>query len=388
MPFTHYLRLAWLSCLLWGANLPIIAQPADSISQVTLLFAGDIMGHDRQIEAAKRSGQEEYDYIPSLRYISPLLEQADLAVANLEVTLPGIGPYRGWPMFRSPDALAEALRQSGFDLLLTSNNHSNDAGKQGVIHTIEVLRKHHFYQTGTFNNQKERELFYPLLVYKNGLKLAFLNYTFSTNKHRTVPPTLVNRIDTSLIHQDMIEAQKLQPDAIIVAMHWGKEYRLQESRRQRRLTQKLFDWGADLIIGGHPHVVQPIREKKIAAPDGTLRKGLVVYSLGNFISDQKKVNTDGGIVVEVELVKNHRSGQTSLVDYHYIPVWRCVHEEKGGKVNFFTLPVSAIENDKEYFPEMSKENREKMDDFATFIRQHLSTTKERKLNISQFEVKY
>ena len=240
----------------------------------------------------------------SFQYIKPIIEKADLAIANLEVTLPGKPPYRGYPQFRSPDELALALRLAGFDMLVTANNHSNDAGKKGVINTIATAKKYGFYQTGTFKNKKERELFYPLIVYKDDFKIAFLNYTYGTNGLKTKPPTIVNYIDEKLIEADMKLAKELKPDAIIVVTHWGKEYKYVENEKQRKLAKKIFNWGADLIIGMHPHVVQPIREMEILQKDSTLKKTLVTYSLGNFISGQTTPNTEGGFMFEITLEKN------------------------------------------------------------------------------------
>ena len=208
---------------------------SDSIARLNLLFVGDIMGHGPQIKSAEIIENEQYDYLPCFKYIRPVIEQADLAIGNLELTLPGKPPYQGYPQFRSPNELAYALRVSGFDMLVTSNNHSNDAGKLGVINTISTLKNYTFYQTGTFKNSEEKELFYPLIVYKNGFKLAFLNYTYGTNGLSTKAPTIVNLIDTTLIKNDMKLAQQLNPDAIIVMMHWGLEYKLVESSKQRML---------------------------------------------------------------------------------------------------------------------------------------------------------
>ncbi|HFB99970.1 MAG TPA: hypothetical protein ENJ53_04115, partial [Phaeodactylibacter sp.] len=187
-----------LLCILFFFQKYALAQPPtpapnDSIQKINLLFVGDIMGHRPQIKSAKLSKKEaiqtgkKYNYEPCFRYIKPIVEQADLAIANLEVTLPGEPPYYGYPSFRSPDELAEALRFSGFDILMTANNHSNDAGKRGVINTISTIKKNGLYQTGTFKNVEERDLFYPLLVYKKGFKIAFLNYTYGTNHIKTQP---------------------------------------------------------------------------------------------------------------------------------------------------------------------------------------------------------
>ena len=366
------------SLLLYSFSPGLFAQAPeqDSLHRLQLFFTGDIMGHGPQIHSAQLVKNKSYDYTPCFQYVAPIIQRADLAIGNLEVTLPGKAPYRGYPLFRSPDALADALRAAGFDFLSTSNNHSNDGGKAGVIHTIDALQSNHFYQTGTFKNSEERDISYPLIVYKNQFKLAFLNYTYDTNKIPTRPPTMVNEIDTTLIRKDLLEAVKLQPDLIIVLMHWGLEYQLKESKKQRRLANWLFELGADLIVGSHPHVVQPIKEKKLSR-GGKEKKGLVSYSLGNFISNQQKPNTDGGLALEVELLKHKQTAETTIGKYQYLPIWRYVHSDKKGKKTFFALPVSDFEE--KPFPGMPAEDRKAMLQFAKNIRAHLGKEGERKL---------
>lgn len=315
----------------------------DSIAQLNLLFVGDIMGHSPQIRSALQK-DKTYNYEPCFQFVKPMIAKADLAIANLEVTLPGEPPYQGYPNFRSPDELAKALRLAGFDVLVTANNHSNDAKAQGVIHTIDVLEQNNFYQTGTFKNQLDRDLFYPLIVYKNGFRLAFLNYTYDTNNMKTVPPTKVNEIKEDLIKKDMMVARRLNPDFIIVLMHWGKEYQLQENKRQQELAELLFEEGADLIVGSHPHVIQPIKEQTSMQADSSTRKVLVSYSLGNFISNQKKLNTDGGLVLEVELRKNINQDITYLNTYKHTLIWRYIHRPAKGKPIYYALPIKDFED--------------------------------------------
>ncbi len=345
---------------------------SDSLSRLNLLFVGDIMGHGPQIKSAEIVKDENYDYMPCFKYVRPIIEEADLAIGNLELTLPGEPPYQGYPQFRSPDELAYALRLSGFDMMTTSNNHSNDAGKLGVINTISTLKNYGFYQTGTFKNNEEKELFYPLIVYKNGFKLAFLNYTYGTNGLPTKEPTMVNLIDTTLIKNDLDLALKLKPDAIIVIMHWGFEYRLLESSEQRKLSKKIMGWGADLIVGSHPHVVQPIKQDSVLQKDNTFKKVTVVYSLGNFISNQNKTDTDGGIMFETELVKNLNTGNVVFGKNHYIPVWRYIHKDSKGKSTYHVVPVSAFETDDTNLLEMADKDKKAMKSFALKTRNHLN----------------
>ena len=326
------------------------------------------MQHQPQIEAAEIVPNQSYDYESCFKYVSPIIKRADLAIGNLEVTLPGKPPYRGYPQFRSPDDLAKGLRLSGFDMLVTSNNHSNDAGKTGVINTIKTLKNYGFYQTGTFKNQAERDLFYPLIVHKNNFKLGFLNYTYGTNGIKTKSPTVVNYIDTTIIKKDLVLANLINPDFTIVIMHWGKEYQLIESRQQRKLASWLLKNGADAVIGAHPHVIQPIKVYQRA--DG-LGDNLVVYSMGNFISNQTKPNTDGGIMIEMDLTKNIATNQTWLTRHAYIPVWRYVQKDNKGKRHYFAVPVSAFENGNEKLLKMQSVDRVAMKAFAKKTREHL-----------------
>lgn len=347
----------------------VFAQKADSLQHFKLLFVGDVMQHKPQIKSAEIVPNQSYDYESCFKYVSPIIKQADLAIGNLEVTLPGKPPYQGYPQFRSPDDLAKGLRFAGFDMMVTSNNHSNDAGKTGVINTISTLKNYGFYQTGTFKNAAERDLFYPLIIYKNNFKLGFLNYTYGTNGLRTKPPTVVNYIDTTIMRKDLELATLINPDFIIVIMHWGDEYKLHENRQQQKLTKWLFENGADLVIGAHPHVVQPIKEWP--TKDSTDKK-IVVYSMGNFISNQTKPNTDGGIMVEIDLVKNPKTNKTVLMDHQYIPVWRYIQKNKKGKRKYFAVPVSAYENGGEAVLKMTEADKLAMKRFVRRTRKHLN----------------
>ncbi len=355
---------------------------ANEDETLKLLFVGDIMGHGPQITSAYDAKTKSYNYEPCFKYVKPIIEQADLAIGNLEVTLPGAPPYKGYPMFRSPDALGTAVKNAGFDVIVTSNNHSNDGRYKGIAHTIDVLRKLDIHQTGTFKNQKDRDALYPLIVYKKGFKLAFLNYTYDTNGLPTPAPAVVNLIDPDLIKKDIEEAKALKPDGIIVVMHWGLEYQLNESPVQKDLTKNMFAWGADLVIGAHPHVVQPIKEEYVKDENGEKVKQVVVYSMGNFISNQQKKNTDGGIMFEIELKKNKKTNKLTLGEHDYIPVWRYI-ERKNGKKTYYALPISAIEKNNPI--KLSGADLNKMNAFAKTTRNHLSkfSSQERPISWNQ-----
>jgi poly-gamma-glutamate capsule biosynthesis protein CapA/YwtB (metallophosphatase superfamily) len=354
--------------------------------QLNLLFVGDIMGHGSQIESAA-IGKNQYDYSPCFEYIAPILKQADLAIGNLELTLPGKPPYQGYPMFRTPKDLALALRYAGFDFLLTANNHSNDGGLEGVVNTISTLEEYGFYQTGTFKNKEARDAFYPLLIYKNNFRLAFLNYTYDTNGLPTRAPSMVNEIKEDQIEKDMAVARKLKPDAIIVVMHWGDEYQLQENAKQRALAQKLADWGADLIIGAHPHVVQPIKTVHTLLPDSTEKMVPIAYSLGNFISGQVKLNTDGGLMVDINMLKDSTTGVVTIAQPTYMPVWRWVQKHADGKRTYRVIPVSPYEVDASLI-KMNATDHAAMLRYARATRKNLekSQATERKITLDELNL--
>ena len=336
--------------LLLGISFNLQVQGQIFTEKLKLVFAGDIMGHSTQIKAALLP-DGTYDYHHCFKYVAPILKQADLAIGNLEFTLPGKPPYSGYPQFRSPDAVAVALKEAGFDMMVTANNHSNDAGKTGVENTIHTLRKLGFHQTGTFLDSMDRSLNYPLFIQHGNFKLAFLNYTYGTNGIPTKFPVIVNQLDEKQMAADMEKASDSNPDAIIVMVHWGNEYQLVETSYQRQLAQKLFLWGAKVVIGSHPHVVQSIEQM---SQIDSLRKGeltVVAYSLGNFISGQIKTYTDIGAMVEVELEKELPFGSTCITRTQYIPVFRYVHRAPTS-VKYYTLPATLFSelNQRDPFP--------------------------------------
>jgi len=306
---------------------------AQTDSVVTLLFAGDIMGHDAQIAAAFDDSTQTYNYADCFKYVKPYVEKADFALANFEVTLAG-PPFKGYPQFSSPDELAVAVKDCGFDVLVTSNNHTCDRGRRGVVRTIEVLDSLQITHTGSFRDSAEYQSNYPLLVDVKGLTLAVLNYTYGTNGLPTPKGTIVNRIDNKQIIKDIAIAKQKNPDLIIACMHWGIEYDTMPDANQIYLANLLKHHGVDLIIGSHPHVLQPMEMDTVA-------NQLLVYSLGNFISAQRTAPRDGAAFVNVKLTK--RDGQKPKIEADYQLTY--VHYPKvGGKRLFYIMPVNDIEN--------------------------------------------
>ncbi len=317
----------WMSC-----NVQ-----AQDTTRLSLLFLGDIMQHDSQIKDAYNPATKQYDYAPCFQFVKPYTERVDLAIGNLEVTLAG-PPYKGYPQFSSPDQLALALKDIGMDVLVTANNHSLDRGKKGLERTIMMLDSLNILHTGTFRDTVERMNDYPLIIEKNGFTLALLNYTYGTNGIAVTKPNVVNRIDTAVIRKDILKAKQALPDAIIVFMHWGLEYQSMASKEQKRLTEFCFKLGVKLVIGAHPHVLQPMEWRKAADQ-------LVVYSLGNFVSGQRDRYKNGGAMVQVALQKiTHDSTSATVIDSAgYILEW--VYRTADAERNYYVLPVPSFEND-------------------------------------------
>lgn len=316
----------------------VVPSHAQDTTRLSLLFLGDIMQHDSQISDAWNKTLKKYDYNPCFQFVKPYTQAADLAIGNLELTLAG-PPYKGYPQFSAPDELLLALKAMGMDVLVTANNHCVDTGKKGLERTVMMLDSLRIPHTGTFVDEVAKLNEHPLMVEKNGFSLAILNYTYGTNGLPVTKPNIVNTIDTAAIRADLKKAKALKPDVIIAFMHWGSEYQSLPSKWQKDVTEHCFKHGAKLVIGAHPHVLQPMEWRKD-------KDQLVAYSLGNFVSGQRKRYTDGGALVTLELEKvayTPDSTVTHIDTANYVLEWvyRTVDAEK----NYHVLPVTAFEKD-------------------------------------------
>jgi poly-gamma-glutamate capsule biosynthesis protein CapA/YwtB (metallophosphatase superfamily) len=314
----------------------------DSAARISLLFIGDIMGHDEQIWSAENRATHVYNYDTVFYYIREEISDADIAIANFEVTLAG-PPYTGYPAFSSPAELALACKNAGIDLFVNANNHSADRGKRGILGTIHKLDSLGIPHTGTFADASARDTLYPMIIEKNGFRLALLNYTYGTNGIIVPPPVIVNMMDKNIVTADIEKARQKSPDAVILFLHWGTEYDTIPSKTQTDLADYFFSKGVDLIIGSHPHVIQKMEWSKSSA---YVKDRIVVYSLGNFVSNQRRAKTDGGTMVRIELVKNADSLYVSDAGYYLTWVYTPIDNYRK---KFFVLPCSKFENKPEFF---------------------------------------
>lgn len=310
-----------------------------SSDTVSLIFIGDIMGHDPQITAAYDTAFGNYNYDFPFKNIGQIIGNVDFSIANLEVTLSG-KPYSGYPQFSSPDELAISCKNIGFDVLLTANNHTCDKGKKGIIRTLNILDSLEIKHTGSYRDSIDRDTGNLLILEKGNIRLGLLNYTYGTNSLPTPFPTKVNRIDTSLIANDIEKSKNKNLDKLIVLVHWGKEYESTPGDEQVRLSNFLFEKGVDIIIGSHPHVLQRM---EYYAKNDSIKERFIAYSLGNFISNQRTRKRDGGAILELTLIKT--DNETIISDKGYHLIW--VNKPKiNGKSKFEIIPCLEYEKDK------------------------------------------
>ncbi len=328
------------------AELP--AEPSEpeppAPTTATLAVCGDAMSH-MPVTNDVWDG-EKYDYVRVMNGAKSWVEAADYAVVNLETTFAGGPKYSGYPAFNSPDDMARGLKDLGFDLCLTANNHSLDKGWSGLSRTLDVLDETGLAHVGTSRSQEEQDV--NLVVADvGGISVAFLGYTYGTNGI-PIPkdhPYCINVFNTDYLSNlrdldrdrltsDLEQAKAAGTDLVAGMIHWGVEYQTTQNAYQEEIADFLFANGADIILGGHSHVPQPMELRTLG--DG--RQGFVCYSLGNFISSQNDEYTDTTAVLTLELTRDNETGETQVTGYSYAPMYM-LDREAGAKPRFQLLDV-------------------------------------------------
>ncbi len=319
----------------------ILQEEQDSVFTATLCFVGDLMCHSTQYNYAKVDA-DSFDFTGVFNEVKKYLSTADLAVGNLETVIAGkdIG-YSGYPYFNTPDDFIYALKEAGFDLLITANNHALDQGWKGVKRTIDVLNQHNINSTGTFTSQRDMDSIRIFQI--DSIKIAILAYTENING-LAIPngkDFIINLIDENKIREDIIKARNENADVVLVHLHYGPEYNREPSEYQKEIVQKIIDLGADIIIGGHPHAIQPFNFYKTNSAN--LDTGFVAYSLGNFISNQRWRYSDAGIILNIQISKNKYTDSVYLSDVNYLPTW--VFKGNTGKRREYIIFPSTLVDD-------------------------------------------
>ncbi|HHG85917.1 MAG TPA: CapA family protein [Bacteroidetes bacterium] len=318
----------------------------DSFRVARISAVGDLMVHSTQYNYA-RINADSFDFRPCFAEVEPYLAGADFTIGNFETVLAGKRvPYNGYPAFNTPDDFLDALQGAGFDFLVTSNNHSMDQGEKGVLRTLDLLDQYGFAHTGTYRSPADRDSI--RVVNLNGIRMAIVNFTYGTNGN-SVPkakPWLVNQIDTALVRQDLAAAAALNPDLVMAFFHFGLENQHVPNAAQKQVVKHAIKHGADIILGAHPHMIQPVEFFK--ATGGRLDSGFVAWSLGNFISNQYWRYTDAGLILNLEITQNLIQDSIYISEASYLPTWvfRGRHPKK--KIHVI-LPAEKGLQDSSYF---------------------------------------
>lgn len=305
------------------ALCPALESPSEGglsvrVRRARIVAAGDLMQHQPQIDAAL-CVNGRYDYSESFKYVEPYFRGADLSIINLETTLSYEGPYSGYPAFCSPAAVADAMRDMSIDVAALANNHCCDKGARGIKSTCSILDSYGINRVGVYSDSVDYKLNRVCYLKRNDIRFAVVNYTYGVNSPSIPHGCIVNQIDTLSIAQDLAIIDKAQVDCVIAFMHWGYEYQHKAHPNQRKVSDFLQRNGVDLVIGSHPHVVQPVER----SDDGRV----TLYSLGNFVSNQRKRYSDGGLIatIDVEIRDSLSDGCVVASDKKYnlklTPVW-------------------------------------------------------------------
>ncbi|MDA3859602.1 MAG: CapA family protein, partial [Melioribacteraceae bacterium] len=337
-------KLFFASIFLISSNIVIAEgneQKGDSLSTLEFSFVGDIMCHSTQFKFAQVD-DDSFDFKPVYREIKPYFDNSDVVVANLETVIEVEEvKFSGYPVFNTPKHFLGGLKFAGFNFLSTANNHSFDIRERGVYSTLKHIENYGMHSVGSYKSQSSRDS--VKIHEQNGIKFAILSYTFGVNLYK-IPDEksyLVNRINEDLIENDIQNHRKDGADLIILFFHFGTEYATEPSNYQNNIVQKSIEFGADLIIGAHPHSLQPIKYFK--SVNGNIDSGFVAYSLGNFVSNQRWRYSDGGAVLNFTVTKNNLNGNISLAEVRYLPIWVYKGYTENG-LEYVVLP-SATEFD-------------------------------------------
>lgn len=307
-----------------ASEAPTVANAGDGIERsVRMRVVGDIMVCEEQLGYAKTGST--YDFHSQFALISDVLQNADYTMANLETTVGQYDKkkYSGYPLFNSPETLLETLKDDGIDFFTLANNHMLDRWFNGVKNTVGWVEQYGFAHVGAYRTQAERDT--PNIQEINGIKIGFVAYTHSTNTQEKVCDVDAVEYGVPYLYKadiagDIKKLRQAGAEVVIAFPHWGDEYVRTPDSKQKNYAMKLAKAGADIIIGSHSHMVQPMLHYTLKNADGSTRKVFAMFSMGNFISTHTLQYTDSGIVLDFT-IKKHADGTISCEDVGYIPTY-------------------------------------------------------------------
>lgn len=279
---------------------------------------GDIMVHSYQYEEAYNSETKTYDFSHNFTEVKKYFEGKDLVIGNLETVFAGeeVG-ISDYPCFNTPDSFLDTLKDAGFNLVTTANNHCMDKGKNGLLRTIQKLDEKGISHVGTYASQEESEE--TLIKEINGIKFAFVSFTYGTNGINVPDPYLVNVMSEQLVKEKIQKAKAENPDFVVVMPHMGNEYELYVRDVFKNWADLMFESGADIILASHPHVLQPMEMRTLTDKNGNQKTGFIIYSLGNFISSQTTPPRNAGVILNMDFEKT--DGIAKIKKISVVPVW-------------------------------------------------------------------
>lgn len=301
----------------------------------TMTAIGDTLCHNTQYWDAYNSSTKQYDFSYVYDDIKDYTSSADITIGSLETTFAGedMG-YSNYPVFNSPDSLATGLKDIGVDVISLAGNHALDYGYSGICRTIDVLDNVGISHLGTYKSAEDQDKI--LIKDVKGVKIAFINYTYGTNGI-PVPsdkPYCLNLIDKDLISKQIKQAKEQNVDMIVACMHWGTEYKTSANDEQKELADFLFKSGVDIILGNHPHVLEPMEKKTITLGDGSTKDVFVVYALGNFTADQRAEITRDSAILNLDITKDS-DGKILINKVSYVPIY--MYKNSAAKVHKFKI---------------------------------------------------
>ncbi|MBN1623591.1 MAG: CapA family protein, partial [Clostridia bacterium] len=314
-------------------------EPSPGPTTFTLLAAGDIMAHADNLRAALDVSSGEYDFSENYIYVSDIINEADFSIANLEtVTAGSASGYTSYPLFNTPVEILDAIKGAGFDALVTANNHSLDRGIEGVLLTLDEIEARSLLHTGTYSEPETNYLTYDYF----GHGISILAYTQHLNGNEPLledsKKYMINVMNLESIISD-IEKARTHSSLIIVYLHWGNEYTRDTETWQPSYAKTLFEAGADVILGTHPHVVRPAETMVIED-----KNKYVIYSMGNYISNfirtdhrDNAIYTEDGVMVKLTF-EIDSSGSFDLSLAEHIPTWPYKYEDEDG-LHYEIIPI-------------------------------------------------
>lgn len=304
---------------------------------ITISATGDIMVSYNCLVWTREG--DNYNFDPPFSEVMPVIQSSDLAIANLETVTAGPGTgYTGMPAFNSPDTILDTIKKSGFDVIVTANNHCADRGTAGITRTIDQLDARGILHTGTYKSKEDSEKI--LITDVKGVKVAILAYTESIN-YSYREPCVVNRFSMGKMQSDIKKARELKADVVIVHLHTGIEYARQPNRSQIDISHSLVKAGADIVLSEHPHVLQPMERYTVTDDSGEKRDGIIFYSLGNFINQGGDIYKNIDAVFNIMVEKDMTTGKTIIKGTEMIPTWLQIYRKDDGHGSYRVMPVTT-----------------------------------------------